>query len=195
MIPNSPSPTSMRRYVRNVTDAYDRTTEDHRARGRAWYLTANQLASMLADGDTRKGAGVIAALSANKRWTENQKLASRAFSGNVSGHTGVMLLKATRILAGEDPVNVLPMHAKTGHFFRCILDPTDPDAVCVDRHAHDVAVGRTYGDDNRGLGSKGRYAALVDVYRTAARRLDILPQHLQAIVWVAHVETGKETVS
>lgn len=190
MIPANPSPTTLRRYRDNIIETYGRATDAQKAKGMQWYPVAHDLADMLADGDVRKGAGVIAALSANKSWSENTKIATRALgSGKATGHVRDALTKATRIMNGADPADVLPMGAKTGNFYRCILDPTDPEPVCVDRHAHDVAVGKAYGNDDRGLSSKGRYAALAGAYRTAAERLGILPQELQAITWVVQVES------
>jgi hypothetical protein len=195
MIPSNPSETTRRRYRDNILAAYDRATEDQKLKGKQWYPVAHDLAEMISGGDVVKGAGVIAALSANKSWAENVKLSARAFaSGKPSGHTKVMITKAVRIMNGEDPVRLLG-GLKTGNFYQCILDPSDPQPVCIDRHAHDVAVGRTFGNQDRGLSAKGRYDALADAYRAAADRIGILPQELQAIVWVAHVETlrGKST--
>ena len=190
MIPSNPSSTTRRRYVSNILATFERATDDQKARGTAWYLTANQLATMISDGETRKGAGVIAALSANKSWPENTRLATRALAtGTASGHVGNAIAKATAIMNGADPETVLPMDAKTGNFFLCIDNPTHPTAVCVDRHAHDVAVGRRFGNDDRGLSSKGRYNALADAYRTAAKRLGIAPATLQAITWVVQIES------
>lgn len=190
MIPANPSPTTRRRYRDNIIAAYNAATEDQKAKGKQWYPVAHDLATMIADGDTRKGAGVIAALSANKSWSENTKIATRAFgSGKATGHVRDALTKATRIMNGADPADVLPMGAKTGNFYRCILDPSDPVPVCVDRHAHDVAVGRVFGDDDRGLSAKGRYNALADAYRAAAQILGIVPSELQAVTWVAQVES------
>lgn len=190
MIPANPSATTRRRYVRNIIEAYREATEDQILKGKSWYPDAHSLAASLSPDDVRKGAGVIAALSANKSWAENQRLALRAFvTGKPYGHTAVNLVKAERIMDGADPADILPMDAKTGNFYRCILDPSDPVPVCVDRHAHDVAVGRTFGNSDRGLSSKGRYAAVADAYRAAAARLGITPSTLQAIVWVRHVES------
>src|SRR3954463_16583054 len=70
------------------------------------------------EAEAARGAGVIAALSANKAWDMNQKLARRAFEGNVSGHTAANLEKVAKIMAGTDPTEVLPMTMKTGNFFR-----------------------------------------------------------------------------
>lgn len=190
MIPANPSATTRRRYVNNIIAAYNAATEEQKIKGKGWYPEAHALALSLAAGDVVKGAGVIAALSANKSWSENVRLATRTFREGVpSGHTAANLFKAERILKGDDPADVLPMHAKTGNFYRCILDPSDPEPVCVDRHAHDVAVGKAYGDADRGLSSKGRYDALADAYRRAAARLGIVPSELQAITWVRQVES------
>lgn len=194
MIPANPSPTTLRRYRDNIIATYERATEDQILKGKMWYPVAHDLAEMISGGDVRKGAGVIAALSANKSWSENVKIATRAFgSGKATGHVKDAITKATRIMNGANPADVLPMAAKTGNFYRCILDPTDPEPVCVDRHAHDVAVGRTFGDADRGLSSKGRYNALASAYRAAADRLGILPSELQAITWVVQVESLRGT--
>jgi hypothetical protein len=81
------------------------------------------------------------------------------------------------------------MDMKTGNFYRCIVDPTDAEAVCIDRHAHDIAVGRPYGDADRGLSAKGRYAVLSLAYRNAAAKLGVLPSVLQATTWVVWTES------
>lgn len=194
MIPVNPSMSTRRRYALNILAAYRNSTDAQKLKGAQWYPVAHDLAEMISGGDVRKGAGVIAALSANKSWSENVKLSTRAFaSGKATGHTKVTLTKATRIMNGEDPTTLLPMGLKTGNFYRSIIDPTDPEPVCVDRHAHDVAVGRIYGEEERGLSSKGRYAAIADAYRRAAKVLGMVPSELQAIVWVAHVENLRGT--
>lgn len=190
MIPSNPSRTSLRRYTSNILATYHVATSDQRLRGAQWYVTAHELAGLISDGDFVKGAGVIAALSANKSWPENQRLATRAFvTGTPSGHVGNAIEKATRILSGESPESVLPMDAKTGNFYLCIADPNHPTAVCVDRHAHDIAVGRRFGNDDRGLSTRGRYGALADAYRAAARKVGLNPATLQAITWVVQIES------
>jgi hypothetical protein len=99
-----------------------------------------------------------------------------------------MLAKVRAILGGVDPADVLPMWAKTGHFFLNILDPTDPDPVTIDRHAHDVAVGEIYGSRDRGLDSKARYATLALAYRLAARKLNMIPNVVQSIAWIVQID-------
>lgn len=189
MIPTQPSDSTRRRYIKNIVKVYEQATPEQRVRGRNWYPTAHELADFLSEGNVQMGAGVIAALSANKAWDLNQKLARRAFDGDAGGHTRDNLAKVAKIMAGVDPADVLPMGMKTGNFYRSILDPTDTEAVTIDRHAHDIAVGRPYGDAERGLSSKGRYAVLSLAYRNAAAKLGILPSELQATVWVVWTES------
>jgi hypothetical protein len=189
LIPIEPDLETYLSYVSNVVSVFDSATYDQLQRGQSWYRTANQLAYMISDGNVRMGAGVIAALSANKRWSTNVKLATRAFeSGKPSGHVSDALSKADRIMKGEDPETVLPMDIKTGQFFKCIADPTDSQSVCIDRHAHDIAVGEKYGDAARGLSSKRRYSLLASVYRAAAEHVGYIPQVVQATTWVVWIE-------
>lgn len=178
------------RMVGNVIRVWRLSSPDQMQVGRAWYRTAHSIAKMVADGDVRKGAGLLAALSPQTEWFANIELAADAFeNGAPSGHFQDALRKARRILAGEDPAEVLPMQRKTGHFYQCILEPRHSTVVCVDRHAHDVAVGERYGSRNRGLDATGRYNLIALVYRTAAARLGELPQTVQAVTWVTWKES------
>ena len=188
VIPFKVSEETREGYVQNVIDAFNRATAHQKQRGQVWYQTAHDLANLIADGNVREGAGVIAALSANKSWRENERLARLAYVGEPAGHTRDNLRKVERIMTGEDPEDILPMSAKTGHFFRCILDPEDPDPVVIDRHAHDIAVNEVFGNGDRGLESKQRYALLAHCYREAALRLEEIPSVVQAVTWVAHTE-------
>ncbi|BCL28524.1 hypothetical protein ACFFS2_30700 [Streptomyces aurantiacus] len=189
MIPINVSPGTREQFVQNIIAAWQSATPEQQHDGRVWYRTAHELAAMMTDGNPRAGAGVIAALSANKSWPENVRLARQACeAGLTSGHFTDALHKTAQIMAGADPEDVLPMERKTGQFFRLIANPGDPDAVVIDRHAHDVAVGETYGQRDRGLSSAGRYALLAHCFREAALRLGELPSTVQAVTWVAHTE-------
>lgn len=186
MIPIQADAEAREYYVRNILSVWYLATDAEVAEGRAWYRTAHETARILADGDVAVGAGLLAALSPQTAWWLNAELACEAFeSGDARRHTGDSCSKANKIMAGVDPADVLPMRRKTGHFYRCILDPADPVSVCVDRHAHDVAVGVAYGDWERGLGAHGRYALIAQCYWEAAQRLGELPSTVQAVTWVA----------
>lgn len=186
MIPIQASPGDREYYIRNITSVWSVATDDQYEQGAHWYEQAHWTARMLADGDVRTGAGLLAALSPQTSWWLNVELACEAYEvGTASRHTTDSCSKANRILAGIDPEDVLPMRRKTGHFYRCIINPDDPVSVCIDRHAHDVAVGVAYGDWPRGLSAHGRYALIADCYWEAAQRLGQLPSVVQAVTWVA----------
>lgn len=190
MIPTMADDATHERYVQNIITAYNAANPQQRTAGASWYQHAHELAYLMSEGNVRAGAGVIAALSPQKAWGYNVKLATEAFESEdkVRGQVRDACAKAERIMLGEDPLDVLPDESKTWHFFRCIVDPTDPDAVVIDRHAHDIAVGETFGAKDRGLSNKRRYASLAHAYREAARRLNALPQVVQAVTWTVQVD-------
>lgn len=192
MIPTMATDDELDRYVQNITVAYRAATPDQVARGRQWYPVAHDLALIIGDGDVRKGAGVLAALSAQRSWELNVELATDAANGDVHGHTAQVLAKVGAMLEGADPAELLPMQLKTGNFWRCIVSPDDPDPVVIDRHAHDVAAGERYGNENRGLSSLNRYATLALAYRLAARRLSEIPSVVQAVVWCRQTDLNGE---
>jgi hypothetical protein len=166
--------------AQNIRDAYAQATDDQLARGASWYITANQLAEMIGGGDVRKGAGIISALSPRMQWDRNVSLAVDAMAGNVHGAMGASLRKVEAILNGADPTDVLPMSAKTGHFYRNIVDPTDSDAVTVDCWAYRVA---TREWDAAGPKNARDYNEVADAYRTVASELGLITNHVQAGTW------------
>jgi hypothetical protein len=181
LLPSKPTDEQRAAYLSRIVEMYAMATGDQVAAGLDWYPAAHRIAEEY--GDVRRGAGIIAALSANKGWGENIRLARLAFTGVFRGHFADALGKASAIHAGADPTEVLPMGLKTGQFFLCIADPADPDAVVIDRHAHDVVAGMKYGGASRGLDAPGRYSSIADAYREAGKQLGMVPSEVQAIVW------------
>ena len=194
MIPTTASDDQLAGYVASIVAAYRDATPDQLARGKAWYPVAHDLARVIGDGDVRKGAGILAALSPQRKWSVNCDLARDAAAGNVHGQTNAILARVRALLQGGDPAELLPMQLKTGNFWRCIVDPTDPDPVTIDRHAHDVAAGRRFGErENRGLSNVNRYATLALAYRLAAREVGEIPSVVQAVTWCRQVDLNQES--
>lgn len=189
MIPTTATDEQHEQYVRNIISTWNLATPEQIDRGRGWYPHARELAELMSEGNVRAGAGVIAALSPQKAWEQNLKIARGAFvTGTPRGQVGDAVRKAQAIMDGTDPLDVLPDDSKTWNFFRAIIDPTDAEAVVVDRHAHDIAVGEIYGNRDRGLSTKRRYATIAHAYREAARRLDEIPSVVQAVTWTYWVD-------
>ena len=188
LIPTTADNDTMARYVQNIKDRVNGATPDQVSRGVNWYPNANNLAYIVGHGNVRMGAGLIASLSVNKGWGENKRLAVDAGNGIVHGHMRHVLEKTRAILAGNDPMTILPADSKTWNFYRAILDPKDPDTVVIDRHVHDAIVGQVYGSANRGLSNKTRYATLAYAVRVAARDLGMIPNDVQSILWITQID-------
>jgi len=201
LTPTKVGSASMDDYVARITDLIGSADPDQISRALTWYETAHDLARFIGNGDVKLGAGLLSALSINKRWAENKRLAADAASGKVHGNMDISLRMARDILSGKDPALVLPADSKTWNFYRAILDPGDPDTVTIDRHVHDAIVGRVYGSTNRGLSNKTRYATLAYAVRVATFRLNqepkwqavhhgkgLTPNDVQALLWIIQIE-------
>lgn len=176
----------VRNYI-NVHEALDRVAPDKLKEGQSWYERANEQAERIgriAGGDTRMGAGIIAALSPQKNWTHNLDLAEELVkTGNTRHFTG-QADKARRIMSGEDPLDVLK-GPKERPFFINVNDPDDPSTATIDRHAHDQGIGREMGQKDRGLGTIGRVNIFNNALMTASRHQGYeVPSRFQASLWV-----------
>lgn len=184
--PLDPSPEERAELVHNILDVYYRGDSAQYARGMSWYQTAHDLALLVGKGNAVMGAGVIAALSANTGWGQNRKLALATSHGEAVKGLPLSLSKVEKIIRGEDPERVLGNGRKTQSFFHNIAYPTTSQAVTIDRHAHDIAVGKVYGNERRGLETPKRYRIFEEAYREAAREIGgpVLPSQIQAVTWV-----------
>ena len=166
----------------NILATLKRATASEIDHGASWYPMANAIASECPAG-TEAGAGIIAALSPMMPWERNVMLARRTFEAGTldGGALTSNVLKANRIMAGESPLDVLGGD-KVRSFFTNIVDPMG-DNVTVDRHAHDIAMGRFYTDKERRIG-KRVYREIADEYREVADMVGIPVPGTQAITWV-----------
>lgn len=185
-LPRSVKPNSAR-----IIDVWRMATVAEMDEGMSWYRDAHSLAKRLDPSNPSQAAGVIAALSPMMPWERNMMLAVRAYEdGAASGALFSSVAKADRIMSGESAGDVLGGD-KVRNFWGIIADPEHSDAVCIDRHAFDVAIGRVTDDATRRvLGRVGVYGAFAEAYRRAARALsretglDVTPAQVQAVTWV-----------
>lgn len=190
-------------HIQNIINKHEQATPELRKGGAEWYEKAHEEAKRVGSGDVKKGAGIIAALSPQIGWDRNVSEAHElAKTGNIRGALlPENVEKAHRIMAGEDPHDVLGGH-KVRSFFENIHDPSNPEHVTIDRHAYDIAMGHPFvgtgrkstprGGDGKmspdiGLSAMGRYQHFVHAYKQAAQALDTsIPNKTQAITWVTH---------
>jgi len=185
-------------HVKNIVSKFNEASPEMHKGGSEWYERAHDVAHTIGKGDVNKGAGIIAALSPQTGWKRNVDMAHELVKTGKTGTTSDNLQKAQRIHAGEDPRAVLGGH-KVKSFFENIADPSNPHAVTIDRHAHDIARGIPFrgtatpenmpgkANADLGLGAVGRYKHFEGAYRAAAGELGVsVPNKVQATTWVQH---------
>lgn len=172
----------------NILVVLGRAKPEHYREGIDWYEHAHTLARVLAGQhgiSVEQTAGVLAALSPQLSWPRNVTYAEQFLATGDAPVLGRSKRAAARIVAGEPPPSVL-QGPKVRAFFANIVDPDGSDAVTVDRHAHDVAVGQRFGDARRSLlGRQGGYDLLAAAFRLAAAKVGLAPSAVQAITWLA----------
>lgn len=170
-------------YVENITDVFCRSTWKERRDGMEWYSDAHALALELSPGDPWRGAGVISAFSPMQKWDLNVRNARKAFAtGKATGHTVAMCGLAQRILDGEYALDVLKGD-KTRAFAAAIATNGASDIATIDRHAHDIAVGRVFSEKERVIG-KRLFREMSAAYGIAAGMATISVAQMQAVTWV-----------
>lgn len=199
----------------NVLAVFRHASADDVQDGRDWYARARQacqevaaqhLGSTDADAITRV-AVVYAIISPSTPWARNDYLARLAFSLASEGKSfdaiveglpmlGANARKAAAVVLGADPWSVIS-GPKVIPFAQRIIDAASdnggPGSVVIDRHAHDIALGKVTDDKVRGinLGRKGGHHAFAMAYVRAASVLrrtgecaGITPAELQAVTWI-----------
>ena len=181
----------------NIITRFDSIDLADVSAGIEWYADAREFCITLAAecGYTAaQVAGVVAAVSPLNSWESNKRLAERivrAGGGIASGYLPLGLRKADAILAGASALRTLNAQ-KTSNFWLAITSG-GRRGICIDRHAHDIAMGRLYTDKERGGVSGKRYDTIAAAYVAAAAELSargcvISPAELQSVTWVSWVE-------
>lgn len=168
-----------------------------------WYVDAHNFAADLSEtykiGFDRV-CGVISALSPANNWDNNKREAEnlivcfisggdwrlipfRTYSSNVSKAWDI-LTNHTR--STEDFFSV-KTGAKTLNFYENIKDPMNPDFVTIDRHMLAIFDGRLGQRSGLGRITTKQYRELSAKFKKVAKKLGLLPNELQAILWEHHL--------
>ena len=184
----------------NILRVYREAAPEELAAGQEWYRRARELAEELDPADPERAAAVIAVLSPQLPWRKNVEVARAAYEARAAGATVDEITaaakclkknarKAAELLWGAAPDGVVS-GPKVRSFWHCIAHPESPQAVCIDRHAFDVAVGYVCSafERDKQLARKGEYAEVADAYLRAARTLreqgeDVTAAEVQAVTW------------
>jgi hypothetical protein len=192
-----------RKIKANILKVYNQASDAERSAGMYWYETAHNDARAIAEKNgvtVQQACGVIAAISPGLEWGLNLIQANefvRAFKAKrklpqvgVYGQKNV--IKAKRILQGENPYDVLPLTGpKVRAFYYCISEPLTAESVCIDRHARCLAYYKLSDRTATSIVRPAEFRRLAAVYAQLASELGLRPHQLQAITWV----TWKRIVS
>lgn len=161
--------------------------------GFSWYKEANAFACELADMSglpIEIVCGVIAVLSPAVSWEVNKAdavsmiLAEDVRSVRVSTY-GQNRHKAIDLIVNGNLSAI--GGRKVTSFYRNILNPECPEAVTIDRHAVRACLGKRglkYSSDNiPTLSSHKRYKYFSLFYERLAKKYNLIPNQVQAIVW------------
>lgn len=166
--------------------------------GSDWYFQANKFVRNVAKNygmDTETVSGILAALSPAVNWEQNKKETVTLIRINRGIHTkpfnfstyGNNVVKAQKIYDGIHPLEVLNEKTgpKTYNFYHNVLHPENPDYVTIDRHAFRIATEKPYDRI-----SFKQYREISEHYIKCAKRLGILPNILQSVLWVWYRENN-----
>ncbi len=180
-----------------IVDTFASADESTVAAGLSWYShTAAQAveyvrtAALAASGQSLtfpQAAGIIAALSPATGWGDNTAGAIEfAVTGAMLAQVPLFNSRAAAIFDGAEPLSVLGGR-KVRSFYRNIADPTNPGPVTVDRHAISLTFGVKLSERQLKplAGNVGGYAYCAAAYRAAARYLNLVPNQVQAVTWLA----------
>jgi hypothetical protein len=178
--------------MKNLVNLFHQTDRT----GLNWYVDANKFCREVSE---KHGiplpnvCAIVSALSPGVEWSRNKQEALQLIRGKRSGFTtyGQNVIKAIKALTHPNPIELFSPKtgAKTYNFFMAILQPERSDTVVIDRHAFRVATGKDYVG---GL-KPGQYRIIADHYIKAARKLGILPNQLQAVLWVWYRNNNSRT--
>lgn len=155
---------------------YHKATEDTRATGRDWYVTARETVDEYAQAwalPRPMVAGIIAALSQRRTWQVNLRMARLCIAGHRPRGLSAPIDKATAIRNGADPDTVLTGN-KIRAFYRAILG--DSEAIVLDVHMLRAA---GHGKST----TPKQYRELALVLHEEALSVHETPAAYQAIVW------------
>lgn len=171
-------------YAENIVAVFNDATPAEYDEGMRWYGDQYRHAIALSPDDVWRGAGIIAVYSPNNHWDRNIAMATQTLlTGTVrTDYFPNQVEKAQRILDGEFALDVLTGD-KERAFCAAIATNGESDIATIDRHAHDIAQGRVFTDNERKIG-KRLFRTMVMHYQQAAMEVGIATAQIQAVTWV-----------
>lgn len=186
--------------VKNILSFYELATIPEIFEGMAWYNDANTYAKELATRfniSISQVTGIIAAFSPQTTWQDNKRYAvsfllqpNNSLRSKVSNDKAKAILQLNNEADIYEALSITNKAFKTKAFFKNILNPDINTGVTIDRHAIAGCIQKTNDvyalDENHAKLTKAQYEFFELAYTQAAQQANILPQQMQAIVWVVY---------
>lgn len=166
-----------------IVTTYRSASGEQMREGISWYPRYHRLAANSPVGSI-KGAGVMAAISPNKRPKHIMSAAQKIFLMGTADKTGLGSDKANRILKGECPTKVLGGRLTLG-LYESILYPHGDITPRVDKYSYELAIGKLVDRSvfERTMRNDNEFKIFADSYRAAADELSVSVPQVQAITW------------
>lgn len=117
-----------------LNNVIKQATEEQIYQGKMWYINARRFAEELSEEfnvPLNKIVGIISALSVQKRWDLNKKIARQYLQGKKDIHFKLQVSKCDWIMRGDDIDKCLG-GLKTVNFYHNILNPEDSNWCTID---------------------------------------------------------------
>jgi len=172
----------------NILSLYAQASRDIIEQGKMWYPTAHDYTFELACEfmlTHNQIIGITSALSPRCEWELNKRRVKQYLLHGSVGATEPMLDKIKRILSTEDGKRIVEIlnGPKTQNFYWNIKYPNNENYVTIDTHAIRAAILDLERKTDGRLSIK-EYNQFSSVYKNVAKKVNLLPSELQAIVWL-----------
>lgn len=189
--------------MKTLENIYKNIPENRIKATRNWYKEAHSFAANLSETykiSFNRVCAVISALSPANNWDNNkteaenlivcfisggnwQLIPFRTYSANVSKAWNIL----TNYSKSTEDFFSVKTGAKTLNFYENIKNPKDPNFVTIDRHMLAILDGRLGQRSGSGRITTKQYRELSAELKKVAKKLGLLPNELQAILWEYHL--------
>lgn len=151
---------------------------------KAWYPTEHDFSKELAtkyDWNLQQITGLYAAFSPLKSVSENKRILINFLNGSRYGHTSLQMNKAELILQTNklEEIDVILSGRKTTAFHRHLYNPLCKENVCIDTHLI-----KYFNKGNIIHITPNRYSMYENAIKKWAKKVNLLPSELQALLWL-----------
>jgi len=171
-----------------IQNLYNFATEAELKKGKTWYWNAH---NWCVDRELEfrvpyiKVGGVLSLLSPLQNWERNKINTIKMLSCGDCNYFSKQKAKAKLLLSNPylyqtiDEIRLFINGQKTSNFFMNIVQPFNPEYITIDKHMIDILMpGKHITYD--------RYLEMTKSITNHAAELSIVPNQLQAILWVTH---------